>query len=158
MNPKLFSLLDLLRMAIIRCGSILQNPQRDSSGSFLIQVTPGPAPLLVEDPSVVRFLLAMQKEGIDLGFHLESKEGQSQQLVMSLRKQEAQVAVSVPSTAPAGGGTGKPFPAAALNLQAILTGLSRALVELRYSATDRPPSLQAGQARGLVLRQAMGFS
>ncbi len=156
MNPTLISLLDLLRMAIIRCGGILQDPQQDSFGSFLIQVTPGPAPLLVQDPCVVRFLLAMKQEGIDLGFHLRSQEGQSQRLVMRLRKQDAQISVSVAHTAPVAAGIGEPFPAAGLNLRGILTGLSEALSSLRSPAAVRPQPLPGGQAHGLGLRQASG--
>ncbi len=157
MNPTLISLLDLLRMAIIRCGGILQNPQQDSFGSFLIRVTPGPTPLLVQDPCVVRFLLAMQQEGIDLGFHLRSQEGQSQRLVMRLRKQDAQISVSVAHKEPAATGIGEPFPAVELNLRGILTGLSESLSNLRRPATVCPQPLPGGQAQGLGLRQVSGI-
>ena len=81
MNPTLIILLDLLRTAIIRCGGILQNPQQESSVALSILVTPGAAPLLVRDPSVIRFLLAMRAEGIDLRFHLEPQEDQSLSLI-----------------------------------------------------------------------------
>lgn len=157
MNPTLISLLDMLRMAIIRCGGILQSPQWDSAGSFLIQVSPGPATFLVQDPSVIRFLLVMQKEGVDLRFHLEPQEDQSQRLVMRLTKQNVRVAVLVARTAPAVIGIGEPFRAEDLNLRGILLGLSRALTDLRWPAMIPAHSRPAGQGHDLALHQASGI-
>ena len=153
MNPTLISLLDLLRMAIIRCGGILQSPQWDSSGSCLIQVSPGPVPFPVQDPSVIRFLLLMQKEGVDLRFHLEPQEDRSQRLIMRLSKEQAQVEVPVARTELAAGSLGEPPLVVGLNLRGILMGLSRALTDLRTPATVRPQPLQVGQAQGWPLRQ-----
>ncbi len=157
MNPTLIILLDLLRTAIIRCGGILQNPQQESSVALSILVTPGAAPLLVRDPSVIRFLLAMRAEGIDLRFHLEPQEDQSQLIVMRLSKQNAQVAVPVARTAPAALSVGETFLAVGLTLRGILTGLSRTLADLRVPAPARLHPLQAGRAQGWAVHRAPGI-
>ncbi len=156
MNPTPTALLDLLRMAIIRCGIILQNPQGGDAGTLVIQVAPGPMPLVVKDPSAVRFLFVMRKEEVDLGFQLEPQGEGSQQLVLWLSQGGTQVAVPVARATPVGVGAGMPLLAMELNLRGILLGLSQALSNLRCPATVRPQPLQAGQAHGWDFRQVSG--